>query len=102
MLIHDKIKSKFVISVFIKRLLQESSNRNCTIVQLLDVIVFEIRMNEEQVRRVLAGDFQDLPSVSSRVVRIFTSSTFTGITLIIHIVMQSSISAELLRSTKFM
>ena len=37
-------------------------------------------MNEEQVRRVLAGDFKDLPSVSSRVVRIFTSSTFTGIT----------------------
>ena len=38
-------------------------------------------MDEEQVRRVLAGDFRDLPSVSSRVVRIFTSSTFTGITL---------------------
>lgn len=32
----------------------------------------------EKLERVLVGDLVNLPSLSSRIVRIFTSSTFTG------------------------
>ena len=34
-------------------------------------------MNEKTVDRIMAGKLTDLPGVSSKVVRIFTSSTFT-------------------------
>ena len=34
-------------------------------------------MNEKTVDRIMAGCLTDLPTVSSKVVRIFTSSTFT-------------------------
>ena len=34
-------------------------------------------MNEKTVDRIMAGSLTDLPGVSSKVVRIFTSSTFT-------------------------
>ena len=34
-------------------------------------------MNEKTVDRIMAGYLTDLPTVSSKVVRIFTSSTFT-------------------------
>ena len=33
----------------------------------------------DHIRRVLIGDFTDLPRKESNIVRIFTSSTFTGI-----------------------
>ena len=34
-------------------------------------------MNEKTVDKIMAGTLKDLPTVSSKVVRIFTSSTFT-------------------------
>jgi hypothetical protein len=33
---------------------------------------------EEKLWRVLTGSLNDLPPLSSKIVRIFTSSTFTG------------------------
>jgi hypothetical protein len=33
----------------------------------------------EILNRIYVGDFNNLPSLASKVVRIFTSSTFTGI-----------------------
>ena len=36
-------------------------------------------MAANHIRRVLAGDVTDLPRKDSNIVRIFTSSTFTGI-----------------------
>lgn len=35
---------------------------------------------EDKLWRVLTGSLQDLPPLSSKIVRIFTSSTFTGTT----------------------
>lgn len=41
---------------------------------------------EDKLWRVLTGSLQDLPPLSSKIVRIFTSSTFTGTThLTIHL-----------------
>ena len=34
-------------------------------------------MDEKVVERIFAGNLTDLPTVSSKIVRIFTSSTFT-------------------------
>ena len=34
-------------------------------------------MDEKTIDRIFAGSLNDLPSVSSKIVRIFTSSTFT-------------------------
>lgn len=34
---------------------------------------------EEILNRIFIGDFHNLPSIASKIVRIFTSSTFTGI-----------------------
>lgn len=34
---------------------------------------------EEILNRIFIGDFEKLPSLASKIVRIFTSSTFTGI-----------------------
>lgn len=33
---------------------------------------------EEILNRIFYGDFENLPSLASKIVRIFTSSTFTG------------------------
>jgi hypothetical protein len=33
---------------------------------------------EEILNRIFIGDFENLPSLASKIVRIFTSSTFTG------------------------
>lgn len=33
---------------------------------------------EEILNRIFVGDFDNLPSIASKIVRIFTSSTFTG------------------------
>lgn len=33
---------------------------------------------EEILNRIFIGDFYNLPSIASKIVRIFTSSTFTG------------------------
>ena len=33
---------------------------------------------EDILNRIFVGDFENLPSVASKIVRIFTSSTFTG------------------------
>jgi hypothetical protein len=39
-------------------------------------------VNEEEIlNRIYLGDLEDLPSLTSKIVRIFTSSTFTGMTL---------------------
>ena len=35
-------------------------------------------MDDRTVDRIFAGSLQNLPPVSSKIVRIFTSSTFTG------------------------
>jgi hypothetical protein len=37
-------------------------------------------LNEEEIlKRIYKGDLEDLPAQTSKIVRIFTSSTFTGI-----------------------
>jgi hypothetical protein len=39
----------------------------------------EPQVNEEEIlNRIYLGDLEDLPSLTSKIVRIFTSSTFTG------------------------
>ncbi len=46
---------------------------------------------EVKIRSVLKGQLDDLPPLSSKIVRVFTSSTFTGkytIIFIIHIIYQ--------------
>ncbi len=41
-------------------------------------------VNEEEIlRRIYLGDLEDLPSLTSKIVRIFTSSTFTGTFLLL-------------------
>lgn len=44
----------------------------------------ESLVNEEEIlNRIYLGDLEDLPSLTSKIVRIFTSSTFTGIVYIL-------------------
>lgn len=48
---------------------------------------------EDKLWRVLTGSLQDLPPLSSKIVRIFTSSTFTGTThLTTHLSHNSSLN----------
>lgn len=44
-------------------------------VAVLDEVVVK---QQRRLRRILAGYVNDVPPLSSRIVRIFTSSTFTG------------------------
>jgi len=39
----------------------------------------QVESENEILNRIYVGDFNNLPSLASKVVRIFTSSTFTGI-----------------------
>lgn len=39
-------------------------------------------MDEKTIDRIFAGSLEQLPAVSSKIVRIFTSSTFTGMLMI--------------------
>ena len=40
---------------------------------------------EEILNRIFIGEFDNLPSLASKLVRIFTSSTFTGISIYLNI-----------------
>lgn len=52
---------------------------------------------EDKLWRVLTGSLQDLPPLSSKIVRIFTSSTFTGTThLTTHLSHNSSLTSTYL------
>lgn len=54
---------------------------------------------EDKLWRVLTGSLQDLPPLSSKIVRIFTSSTFTGTThLTTHLSHNSSHNSSYNRS----
>jgi archaellum component FlaD/FlaE len=50
-----------------------------------DQIEEEEPINEDEIKhRIFMGEMNDLPSLSSKIVRIFTSSTFTGNFLVLN------------------
>ena len=68
--------------------LLKMENENAEIADLTnenpEEIPQESLVNEEEIlNRIYLGDLEDLPSLTSKIVRIFTSSTFTGIVYIL-------------------
>ena len=45
-------------------------------------------MNDDQIDKIFAGDVDDLPALSTKLVRIFTSSTFTDMLMERNVLMQ--------------
>ena len=45
-------------------------------------------MDDDQIDKIFAGDVDDLPALSTRLVRIFTSSTFTDMLMERNVLMQ--------------
>ena len=45
-------------------------------------------MDDDQIDKIFAGDVDDLPALSTKLVRIFTSSTFTDMLMERNVLMQ--------------